>query len=399
MTERRNLAAAACLALTAGLIAASLTAVFLTRYYGTRNMRMLGEVCGRIMEIQPKAEEAVAAALKEYREGLITGRRESGGSERVLEIYGYEADDFLGREGRVGAGLGAAGFLVGGLLFWAAFLFLRRGERQRIRSLTGYLERVNSGEGGVLLRGGEDDFSKLQDEIYKTVTELTQTREEAVGVRNNYAENLYNIAHQIKTPLTSMSLAVQMMEREPDPKHLGQIRRQISRLTYLEEALLLLSRIDAGALSMERREVDVLTVLVLAADNLQELLSAAEVSVEIPEAGEVLISADLDWTMEAVMNLLKNCAEHTPPGGVVHCSYERNPLYVQIRIWDEGAGFAREDIPRLFERFYRGQGAGDGGIGIGLALSKAIIERQRGTVTARNQPEGGACFEIRFYCH
>ena len=99
------------------------------------------------------------------------------------------------------------------------------------------------------------------------------------------------------------------------------------------------------------------------------------------------------------MNLLKNCMEHTPSGGAVHCSYEQNPLYTQIRIRDTGAGFAAEDLPHLFERFYRGRDAKDGGIGIGLALSKAIIERQNGTITARNLPEGGACFEIRFYCH
>ena len=99
------------------------------------------------------------------------------------------------------------------------------------------------------------------------------------------------------------------------------------------------------------------------------------------------------------MNLLKNCLEHTPPGGIVSCSYEQNPLYTQIRIWDTGVGFAREDIPRLFERFFRGKNAGKGGIGIGLAIAKAIIESQNGTVSACNLPEGGACFEVRIYSH
>ncbi len=68
-------------------------------------------------------------------------------------------------------------------------------------------------------------------------------------------------------------------------------------------------------------------------------------------------------------------------------------------IWDEGEGFAKEDIPHLFERFYRGRNAGEGGIGIGLALSKEIVERQNGTIRAGNRKEGGAFFEIRFYCH
>ena len=97
------------------------------------------------------------------------------------------------------------------------------------------------------------------------------------------------------------------------------------------------------------------------------------------------------------MNLMKNALEHTPAGGVVRCVYEQNPLYTQIVITDTGSGFDREDLPWLFERFYRGKHAKKGGIGIGLALSKAIIESQNGIITARNLPEGGACFEIRFY--
>lgn len=269
----------------------------------------------------------------------------------------------------------------------------------RIASLIDYLEKVNTGDGGILPLAGEDDFSALQDEIYKTVTELYQTRDAALKAKKNFADNLYNIAHQLKTPVTSISLSAQTMRDTPSPKNLEQIQKQLSRLDHLEEALLLLSRIDAGTLPLEGRETDVFTLLMLAADNLQELLSEAAVSVEIPEAGEVTVCADLDWTMEAVMNLMKNCMEHTPSGGSIRCSYEKNLLYTQIRIWDTGTGFAGEDIPHLFERFYLGKNAKGGGIGIGLALSKAIIESQNGTVSAGNLAEGGACFEIRFYSH
>ena len=280
-------------------------------------------------------------------------------------------------------------------IFWP----WRKKEIARIQALTDYLEKVNTGSSGVLFSVGEDDFSKLQDEIYKTVTELQQTRDEALKARSNFAENLYNIAHQLKTPITAISLSAQMMYEEPSPEHLDQIQKQLSRLTHLEEALLLLSRIDAGTLSLEKKKVDVFTLLMLAADNLQELFTKENVSITIPEADEAVIYADLDWTMEAVMNILKNCMEHTPAGGNVFCSYEQNPLYTQIKIWDTGTGFVKKDIPHLFERFYRGTDAKGGGIGIGLALAKAIIESQNGTITAENLTDGGACFEIHFYCH
>ncbi len=180
---------------------------------------------------------------------------------------------------------------------------------------------------------------------------------------------------------------------------MAEIERQINRLMHLEEALLLLSRIDAGTLTLERKPTDVFTILSLAADNLYELFTRKGVQMDVPEMGETDILVDMEWTMEALMNLMKNCMEASEPGTTVHCSYEKNPLYVQIRIWDEGEGFAKADLPHLFERFYRGEKANDTGIGIGLSLSRAIMEMQNGIIRAFNLYGGGACFEIRFYSH
>ena len=189
------------------------------------------------------------------------------------------------------------------------------------------------------------------------------------------------------------------MEKTNPDQYVKQIKKQLERLSRLEESLLILSRIDAGALQLERTQVDVYTALSLAAENLNDLLAKENVSVKIPEKGCILISGDLEWTMEALINLLKNCMEHSPKGGTIHCDYLQNPLYVEILIWDEGKGFEREDIPHLFERFYRGKNAEGNGIGIGLALARSIFELQNGIVTARNLPKGGACFEIRVYSH
>lgn len=394
MSDRKNITILIGAVLSVGFLAASLTAMLLTGYYNRTGYQVLGDICGEIIEEQPEAKGAIIAALKDYK-----NRPEASEKKNILTEYGYQARDLL----RPGAGYGMAiagiGFLAGGTLFLAVLFFRHRKEAARIKTLTDFLEKVNTGGSGILLQTGEDEFSKLQDEIYKTVTALYQTRDAALDAKNNFAENLSNIAHQIKTPITSISLSAQMMKENPSPRHLEQIGRQLSRLTHLEEALLLLSRIDAGTLSLERKEVDVFTVLTLAADNLQELFSKAGVSVDIPEGEGAVIHGDLDWTMEAVMNLFRNCMEHTPPGGTVYCRYEQNPLYTQILIWDTGSGFAKEDIPHLFERFYRGQSAKHGGIGIGLALARAIIESQNGTISAGNLAEGGACYEIRMYCH
>ena len=101
------------------------------------------------------------------------------------------------------------------------------------------------------------------------------------------------------------------------------------------------------------------------------------------------------WLAEAVRNILKNCMEHTPDGGQITMQCDDNPLFTALTIHDSGPGFDEAELPRLFDRFYRGKGGG-AGYGIGLALAQSIIARQGGTVTAKNAPEGGAVFVVRF---
>ncbi|MDE6387281.1 MAG: HAMP domain-containing histidine kinase [Lachnospiraceae bacterium] len=323
--------------------------------------------------------------------------------------------------------LSAAVFIVtaGGFLF--VWWYPHRYERTRIAELTDYLEEINVGGTGTVLSVKEDEFSHLQDEMYKTVTELYHTREQAIVAKENYADNLANIAHQLKTPVTAAFLSLQLLEQVDDiteesdkekvKNNVTLIKKQLERLQYLEEALLTLSRIDAGVLRLECAQVDIYTVLSLAADNLDNLLSGKNVSVSIPDKGSVTFQGDMEWTMEALMNLMKNCMEHSPEGGTIYCDYSVNPLYKEIRIWDEGTGFDKEDIPHLFERFYRGKNiekaedtekneanepqriSNDTGVGIGLSLARSILEQQNGTISARNLPQGGACFEIKIYSH
>lgn len=393
MSGRKNIFVTVGFVCAVSLIVSAVSVLLVSFYYSRFQFDLLNAVCGKVLERAPETRGFIAAALKEYSAGAATKA-----DEDILTALGYRISDFSGFPVRQNMLFAAVGLLPGVFLFIAAFLYRNRQEAMRIQALTDYLEQVNTGKAVILSPAGEDDFSKLEDEIYKTVTYLYYTRETAVRARDGYAENLSNIAHQIKTPITAISLSVQMMRQDMGGKYPEQVEKQLSRLMHLEETLLVLSRMDAGTLTLKKEEVDVYTLLVLAADNLQELFADTGSRVDIPELGEAAVIADLDWTMEAVINVLKNCMEHNA-GGTVHCSYAQNPLCTEILIWDEGKGFEKEDIPHLFERFYRGKNAGEGGIGIGLSLAREIIERQNGTIRARNRPDGGALFEIRFYSH
>ena len=403
MSGRKNFVIIFGFVAAVSLISSAATAMLISCYYSRLQFDLVNVICGEVLEQDPEMMSIVSSALKEYTGGNVDGVAVNN----VLSVLGYRISDFSDSDITYHIIFAITGFLAGIFLFVFTFVFRNKTEAKRIEALSDYLEQVNIGKAVVLSVSGEDIFSKLEDEIYKTVTFLYQTKDAAVQAKNDFAENLSNIAHQIKTPITAISLSLQTLSEIPvkneyEKDKMEQIKKQLIRLIHLEESLLVLSRLDAGALTFQKEEADVFTVLVLAADNLQELFVDSGTSIDIPELGEMVIRADLDWTMEAIMNVMKNCMEHNM-GGTVHCSYRQNPLYTEILIWDEGDGFVKEDIPHLFKRFYRGQNASVGddihnsGIGIGLALSKEIIEHQNGTIRAKNLPNGGACFEIRLY--
>ena len=403
MSGRKNLVILFGFVAAVSLISSAVTAMLLSCHYSRLQFDLVNVICGEVLEQEPEMKHIVSAALKEY-----TGGNADGVEMRdVLSVLGYRISDFSDSSVTYDSIFAITGFLAGIVLFAVTYAFRNKTEAKRIEELSDYLEQVNMGKAVVLSVSGEDLFSKLEDEIYKTVTFLYQTKDAAVQAKNNFAENLSNIAHQIKTPITAISLSLQTLSEMPVRKEyekdrMEQIKKQLNRLIHLEESLLVLSRLDAGTLMFQKEDVDVFTLLVLAADNLQELFADSGTFIDIPESGEMAVTADLNWTMEAVINVMKNCMEHNV-GGIVHCSYGQNPLYTEILIWDEGDGLAKEDIPHLFKRFYRGKNADAGGnirgsgIGIGLALSKEIIEHQNGTIRAKNLPNGGACFEIRLY--
>ncbi len=403
MSGRKNLVILFGFVAAVSLISSAVTAMLISCHYSRLQFDLVNVICGEVLEQEPEMKHIVSAALKEYTGGNADGVAMGD----VLSVLGYDISDFSDSSVTYDIMFATTGFLAGIVLFAITYAFRNKTEAKRIEELSDYLEQVNMGKAVVLSVSGEDLFSKLEDEIYKTVTFLYQTKDAAVQAKNDFAENLSNIAHQIKTPITAISLSLQTlsempMKKEYEKDRMEQIKKQLNRLIHLEESLLVLSRLDAGTLMFQKEDVDVFTLLVLAADNLQELFADSGTFIDIPESGEMAVTADLNWTMEAVINVMKNCMEHNA-GGTVHCSYGQNPLYTEILIWDEGEGFAKEDIPHLFKRFYRGKNADVGGnirgsgIGIGLALSKEIIEHQNGTIRAKNLPNGGACFEIRLY--
>ena len=310
----------------------------------------------------------------------------------MLAALGYRPRDFAAGTGWLFAVAGAALALGFALLGGAVFLSRRAAHRQR-QQLIRLLEAARTGQPLPLLTGdgmAEGSCARLADEIQKTVTELSLTRQAAVKARDRFAQNLANIAHQLKTTLTALSLAAQSAGADS-------MAAPLARLTGLEESLLLLARLDTGALPLHPKPCDLYTLLMMAADNLQNLAESAGVTLDIPELEPIPVTCAPDWTMEALLNLMKNCVEHAPAGSAVRCSCRRNALYTEVVLQDAGAGFSPADLDHLFERFYRGEHPSPHSTGLGLAIAKELLERQNALVHAENAPDGGGRFVVRFY--
>lgn len=283
-----------------------------------------------------------------------------------------------------------------------AFAVLYRAKKRRlarIDGLTQYLEAINLGRESAL-PGVEDEFSHLEDELYKTVGELRQAKENATIQRQQMADNLAHIAHQIKTPITSMSLMTELLAEGQNEENSGYATRlsaQLVRLERLSNSLLTLARLDAGALVFSQEPVDLHTLLGAAAEPVKELIHERGQRLEIAEDRGLTLSADLGWSSEALLNLIKNCSEHTQMGGCIAVRFDQNPLYTEIVVEDDGEGFDPADLPNIFQRFYRGKNAQKDSIGIGLALARSIIEAQDGTLHAENKQPHGARFVVRVY--
>ncbi len=168
------------------------------------------------------------------------------------------------------------------------------------------------------------------------------------------------------------------------------------QVDWLLTSLLKLSRLDAGIVVFQSEQIDVSTLINAALHPFLISMELHDIALQINAPKGIIIQGDPGWLSEAIQNILKNCMESVGDNGKIEILCEDNPLFTEVIIHDSGAGFEKEDLPRLFDRFYRGKNAGSTGYGIGLALCKMIITRQGGTITAKNHPQGGAIFAIRF---
>ena len=232
--------------------------------------------------------------------------------------------------------------------------------------------------------------------------------DEAVRKEKKFlADSLADIAHQLRTPLTSANLILALLEKTDDSPDntdkqelIGELEMLLVRMDWLITALLKMARLESGvALFMnEKFVVKDLIQMSLRPLAIPIELAGVQVYVDVPE--HIRLIGDKGWLSEAIVNILKNCVESVANSDkareiVISCS--ANLLYTEIVIRDSGAGFSEANLPHIFERFYTSKTKANS-YGIGLALAQMIVTQQGGSLTAQNAPAssgGGAIFFMR----
>ena len=270
------------------------------------------------------------------------------------------------------------------------YFFLEKRKKARIDELTGLIDKMKDSNYQFPMK--QDDFSILEDKIYKLFIEIVEAKEATRKNSIRQIEYLEDIAHQIKTPITSMVFSVESLEGDfPNNEDVIILKKQVTRLNSLAGILLKLSSLDANKDMMKEEKFSLDELVDYALDILD---IDKNIAIKKDESlRENIIFGDFNWLAEALINILKNAVSR-PTCDEINISSSKNPLYTSLVIRDNGGGIDKQIIKRIFKRFYKSPDSK--GFGIGLAMAKTIVEKNNGEISVTNTQDG-ASFEIKFY--
>ena len=246
----------------------------------------------------------------------------------------------------------------------------------------------------------EGELSILSSEIQKMTVRLREQNAALLQDRQFMKESLEDMSHQLRTPLTSMMLIAGMLRKQElsareRTVQVQELMQLLSQMQWQIETLLKISRLDAGAVKFQKTEIPVADLIQKALEPLEISLELKNITVTKEITGTPSFQGDMPYCTEAVMNILKNCMEHTPEGGTIRIQASENVIYTSLIITDSGNGIPEQNLPHLFERFYRGTEFNRNGFGLGLAFAQKIITSQNGSLQVKNAVPHGAEFEFR----
>ncbi len=273
---------------------------------------------------------------------------------------------------------------------------------QEIEKLNDYLTQVCAGNFDLAIDSNEEgELSLLKNNIYKVILMLRSTHDEVLKSKENLADSLADISHQMKTPLTSMTVMSDLLKEETDEANrktfIKNIDTQLDKMNWLIITLLKLSKIDADTVTFKKETYSLSGAVKKATEPFAITADLQNIAICCDVDPKLRVTGDVKWDVEAFTNIIKNCLEHTPPGGTLTVQAKETLVYTELTIEDTGSGISKEELPHIFERFYRGKNSSENSVGIGLALAQTILNREKAMLDVESELGKGTKFSIRFY--
>lgn len=286
------------------------------------------------------------------------------------------------------AAVGAAVALVLGLA-------LLRGITQPLKRLAAATRRIAEGNLSERVEATSNDAI---GRLVESFNDMAASLERAT---DNQKQLIADISHELRSPITVLRSSLEAMLDhlvEPDEQHIAALHSRVLLTSRLVDDLQQLALADAGRLPIDRQAVDLGALVELVVEMIGVQLEDAGISLETRlAAGLPPVRGDRHRIEQALLNLLSNALRHTPAGGTISIRVHLADQEAVVSVCDTGPGVAEQDMPYVFDRFYRADASRDretGGSGLGLAIAKALIEAHEGRIWVENRRRGGACFRF-----
>lgn len=283
------------------------------------------------------------------------------------------------------------------------FLRYNKVKDKEISDITKYIEEINKKNYALHIDEiSEDELSILKNEIYKTTVMLKENADNSLNDKKQLKRSLEDISHQLKTPLTSILVMLddliddENMDSYTREEFIRAIRREVVNINFLIQAILKLSKFDSNTVIFTKNKIFLKDIIEKSIKNVSTLCDLKNIEIEVKGHEKAELDCDYRWQVEALTNIIKNCVDYSKQNGKIIISYEQNNVYSSVMVRDFGDGISEEDLPHIFERFYKGKNATPDSIGIGLALSKSIVEEDNGSISV-DSDRNGTSFVIKYF--
>ena len=297
----------------------------------------------------------------------------------------------------------AGALLTACALFWMFLLtlfFARRLSRFTNDLCQTMDSMISGGQEPARAEDRETIFARISYRLSRLYNILQENRRRVDEERRELQTLVSDISHQVKTPVANLKMVTDTLLAKPVTEQerrdfLQGIRSQTDKLEFLVQSMGKASRLETGAVTLEKKDAPLLDTLAQAMSGIVYGAEQKGISVEVQCPDDLRVSHDSKWTAEALFNLLDNAVKYTPAGGKISVSVEQWEMYVKLDVADTGRGIPESRQAAIFRRFYREEEVHDQpGVGIGLYLAREIISRQGGYIKVASEVGRGSTFSV-----